>query len=88
MLKKGEVSISKLLDIIKMYAQKIKFGRPTYLISDEETLVVALAEIEGTHGLPIDVNTLGAELQFFMKAVNAQKSTKYITPKSSSKYTR
>ena len=46
-----------------------------------------LAYIEGAHGLPIDVNTLGAELQFFKKPVNAQQSTKEITPKSSSKYT-
>ena len=35
---------------------KIKVGRPTYCNSDEEALVVALAEVEGDHGLPIDVN--------------------------------
>ena len=37
---------------------KIKVGRPTYRNSDEEALVVALTEIEGAHGFPIDVNTL------------------------------
>ena len=66
---------------------KIEVGRPTYLNSDEEELVVALAEIEGAHGLPIDVNKLGAELKLFMKAVSARQSTKDITPKASSKYT-
>ena len=53
-----------------MYVQKIKFGRPTYLNSDEEALVVASAEIEGAHGLTIDVNTLGVKLQLVIKAVN------------------
>ena len=41
---------------------KIKFGRPTYLNSDEEVFLVALEETEVAHGLPIDVNTLGSEL--------------------------
>ena len=49
--------------------------------------MVASAEIEGAHGFPIDVNILVSKLQFFIKVVNARKSTKEITPKSSSKYT-
>ena len=49
--------------------------------------MVASEEIESAHGLPIDVSTFGAELKFVTKVVNAQKSTKEITPKSSSKYT-
>ena len=79
---------SKVLETIKMTVHKIKVGRPTYLNSDEEALVVASAEIEGAHGLPIDVNTLGSELQLFIRAVNARQSTKVITPKASSQYTR
>ena len=47
-----------------------------------------MAEIEGSHGLPIDVNTLGFELQLAIRSVNAQQSTKDITPKASSQYTR
>ena len=70
-----------------MSVQKIKVGRPTYLSSDEEALVLVLAEIEGAHGLPIDVYTLGVELQLVVKEVNARQSTKDITPRSSSKYT-
>ena len=79
---------SKVLEPIKMTVNKIKIGRPTYLNSDEEALVVALADIEGAHGLPIDVNTLGSELQLVIRAVNARQSTKVITPKASSQYTR
>ena len=59
-----------------MSVQRIKFGRPTYLNSDEESLVVASVDIEGARGLPIYVNTLGAELQCFIKKVNARQSTK------------
>ena len=60
-----------MLEMIKMSVQIIKVGRPTYLNSDEEALVVVLAKIEGAHGLPIDVNTLGVELQLVIRAVNA-----------------
>ena len=73
--------------MIKIYVQKNKVVRPTYLNSDEESLVIASADIEGAHGLSIDVNTLGAKMQFFIKSVNAQQSTKDITANSSSKYT-
>ena len=72
MLKKGEVWRSKLLEIIKMFVQKNKVGRQNYLNSEEEALVVASAEIDISNGLPIDVNTLGSKLHFFIKAVNAQ----------------
>ena len=50
--------------------------------------MVALAEIEGAHGLPIDVRTLGAELQMVIGSVNARQSTKVITSHASSQYTR
>ena len=49
-------------------------------------MAVALEEIEGAHGLRIDVNTLGAELKCFIKSVNARKPTKYITSNSSYSY--
>ena len=79
---------SKLLETIKISVHRIKVGRPTYLNSDEEAFVVAAAKIEGAHGLPIDVNTLGVELQLVIIAVNTQQSTKVITHKASSQYTR
>ena len=88
MLKKGEVLISKVLETIKMSVHRIKVGRSTYLNSYEEALVVALAEIEGAQGLPIDVNTLGVEMELFIKSINALQSTKDITPKALSQYTR
>ena len=58
---------SKNLETIKITVHKIKIGRPTYLNSDEEALVVVSAEIEGSHGLPIDVNTLGSKLQLVIR---------------------
>ena len=60
-----------MLEIIKMSVHRIKVGRPTYLNSDEESLVVASVEIEGARGFPIGVNTLGVELQLVIKSVNA-----------------
>ena len=82
---------STVLKTIKMTVHKTKKRktdlpkfRPTYLNSDEEALVVPPSEIEGAHGLPIDVDTLGSKLQLVIRAVNAQKSTKVITPKASS----
>ena len=50
--------------------------------------MVASAEIEGAHGLPIDVCTLGAKLQLVIREVNARQSTKVITAKASSQYTQ
>ena len=73
MLKKGEVLISKLLEMIKQSVQRNKIGRPTYINSDEEALVVASAEIEGAHGFPIDVNSSGVELQLVIISVNERQ---------------
>ena len=77
-----------MLEMIKMYVQHIKGRRPTYLNSNEEALVVSLAEIEGAYVFIIDFNTLGAEMKLVLKSVNAQQSTKDITANSSLKYTR
>ena len=56
-----------------MSVQKIKIGILTYLNSYEEELVVASSEIEDAHGIPINFNTLLAELQLVVKAVNARQ---------------
>ena len=64
---------SKVLETIKMSVHRIKVGRPTYLNSDDEALVVASAETEGAHRLPIDVNILGGELQLVIREVNARQ---------------
>ena len=41
-----------------MYVQNNKIRRPTELNTDEESLVVEFSDIEGAHGLTIDVITL------------------------------
>ena len=68
-----------MLEVIKIYVQKKKIGTPTYLNSDEEALVVVSVDIEGYHGVTINVNTLAAELQIFLKVVNTRQSTKDFT---------
>ena len=88
MLNKGKVLRSKVLETIKMSVLRIKVVRPTYLSSYEEALVVASTNKEVLHGFPIDVNTLGVKLQLVIIAVNARQSTKVITHKESSQYTR
>ena len=40
-----------------------KIGRPTYLINEKESLIVADADIEGGIGLPLDSNYILRKLQ-------------------------
>ena len=56
-----------------MSVQNIQIGRPNYLNLDEEALLVASEDIEGDHGLPIDVNTLGDKPQIFIRVVNERQ---------------
>ena len=58
-----EVSISKLREVIQISVNLNKLVRPTYLIPDEEALVVAAADIEGDHGSPVETNMISSELQ-------------------------
>ena len=46
-----------------------KIGHPTYLSNDKESLIVAAAEIEGGHGLPLDSNSILDQLKHLIKAV-------------------
>ena len=46
-----------------------KSGRPTYIIKDEESLIVTTAEIKGDHGLPWEINYLSEQLQHVVKVV-------------------
>ena len=47
----------------------IKIVRPTYLSNDKYSLIVAAANIEGGHGLPLDHNYILDQLQLVIKAV-------------------
>ena len=74
---------------------KISIQQPTMPL-EPKTVPKNLKEIQSrpshvwncAHGLPIDVNTLGVELQLVIKEVNVRQSTKESTPKVSSQYTR
>ena len=52
----GEVSISKLREVLQKFVKRNKVGRPTYLSPNEESFVVEAAEKEGANGLPIDTS--------------------------------
>ena len=39
-----------------------KIGRPTYLIIDKESLIVADSDTEGGYGLPLDINYILVQL--------------------------
>ena len=56
-------------EIVKFTVQKNKAGQKTYLNEDDESLVVASADIEGDHGLPLDCRGVSHQLQNFFKAV-------------------
>ena len=85
-MKKREVSRSKFREVIQISVKTNKVGRPTYLSLDEELLVVAAAEIEGAHGLPVDTATISAELQSIVAYVKARPTCKKITHNAAAKY--
>ena len=50
----GGISRGKVREIVKLTVQIKKSGQKTYLNKDKETLVVASADNEGDHCLPLD----------------------------------
>ena len=71
------MSKSKVLQTIRIYIQKNKARKPTYLNTYEETLMVASADIKGAHGMHIEVNTLGAELKRAIKSSQLMTINQY-----------
>ena len=63
-----------------------KAGRRTYLNEDEESLVVASANIEGGHGLPLEYRGVAQHLQKISNASKAQCGDYDIKDKSSMRY--
>ena len=55
-----------------------KIGRPTYLSSDKESLIVSVACIEGVHGLRLDSKKILEKLQHVIKAINFWCGNNYI----------
>ena len=85
-MKTGEVSRSKLIEVLQLSAKNNKVGRPNYLSLDEESLVVVAADIEGAHGLPINTFSISYELQFVLASVKARPTCKKITYSAAAKY--
>ena len=84
----GEVSISKLREVIQMSVKKNRVGRPTSLILVEEAFLVVAAEIEVDHGFHIETAMIESELQCVVESVNVGPICKEIYPKSATKYYR
>ena len=59
-----------------------KIGCPTYVINDNESLIVADNYIEGGHGLPLDSNSILEQLKFFIKSVKLWCGDNYILKNS------
>ena len=55
-----------------------KIVSPTYLSNDKEYLMIAAVEIEGSHGRPMDSNSILGKLQHVIKAVKLWCVDNYI----------
>ena len=64
-----EISRVKVRESVGLSAPMIKIGRPTYIINDKDSLIVADAKIGGGNGLPLDIIYLLEQLQRVIKAV-------------------
>ena len=58
-----------------------KIGCLTYLSNDKESLIVAYADIEGGHGLPLDSNYILGQLQHAIKAAKCWFGDNHIISK-------
>ena len=81
----GEVSRERLKGIFSSLDCAMKRGRPTRLTSDDEALFVAKAELEGTHGFPVNRRELGHRLNNVVCLLNPGSN---ILDKSKKQYAR
>ena len=65
---------------------KQELGHTYYLPKDEGAYIVTTTEIEGTHGLPRDTNTISNELQQVIHGVGRRYANKTITSPSTLMY--
>ena len=67
---------------------KQDLGDKYYFLRNKEVYIVAIAEIEGLHGLPRDATTISDELQQVLHGVVCLDTNKTITPPSALRYSR
>ena len=65
-----------------------KSGQQTYLNEEEKSLVIALAKIEGGHGLTSDCRGIANKLHNIVKSANPWYGDNNILEKSSMRYFR
>ena len=61
----GAISLGKVISVVKLIVLMKKEGQQTYLNEDEDSLVIASANIEGGHGLTLDCTGLSHEDKAF-----------------------
>ena len=61
-------------------------GHPNYLSQDEESLIVALADIKDVHGLNLYYRGISEQLQRLVKASNTRRGDNKIIKKTSLSY--
>ena len=81
-----ETSNGKVRENIIISAHRNKSGRLTYIIKDEESLIVASVEIEGGHGPLLDNHYISDQLQHVVKTSKGQCGDNDINKMSSLKY--
>ena len=59
-----------------------------YLINDKETYIAATSEIEGGHGLPIDITSFTNDPRKVLHDVGKQRNGNGIKPQSAQRYAR
>ena len=60
--------MGKVREVVGLLEIMNKIVHPTYLIDDEESLIVTIAKIEGLNGLPLESHALSDQMQCILKA--------------------
>ena len=82
----GEISSGNVREVVGLLEIIIKIFHPTYLINDEESLIVTTAKIEDSHGLFLESHAISEQIQCILKATNCWCSEYDILKTLSLKY--
>ena len=82
----GEISPGKVREIVKLTVQIKKPGQPTYLNEYKVSLVFAPADIEGSHCLPFEFQSVAMQFHKVVKSVKSRFGDNDFLQKSSMRY--
>ena len=78
----GKITKIIVREVIDKIFVKEKWGNKTYLIKDKEAYIMETSEIDGAHGIPIDIQTFTDDLQQVLHDVGGQIIGNVIKPES------